>query len=579
MLPIAAPAIAAPAVAPASLVLAEGLLPGSAPAGSPTPGAAQSGVDPSIFALLLTPAPVAEPGVIPSVIPGEAAVHSDTGLAQLLSAFLGEAAEPSEDVAKDGELLALLASFGATAVPAQPAPSPAGRLDDILGEPLIASPAGPLPAATVDPLAPAMAAVSAPLPVPAASEGANDEAAPVVSTKLPTAPLAEAVAILPPSGQRIAPVAEQPAADAPLPAAMPVMVADVTTEAAQATAVVPAAPIVAAASTIADASRKAPALPSARTQAQPQSAVAAAPVADVEPTQPVDALTVVEPAMLVAASAELPKPKAAQAVADAIPATTPSPEQPILGMPAAAPPVASALPAAAPLPSPALAPSALVPQEAEAEAEADAIPAAPLAAAPAATAIATDASSLAVTAAPRAEPFAAVLRSEAAQPATSRTEPNPLERAVAHQVSRAIVQHLPDGGARMVMRLTPPELGTVRIEFISRDGMVTARLMAEDEGVRQALDRALPHIRAEVRGDHPTVDISVDRSDQRQAWGEGHARQERRDEPRAGQGRRRRDDEPLFSVDGVEPTVGPTPVRAAQQLGGRVGPTLVDALA
>jgi flagellar hook-length control protein FliK len=131
----------------------------------------------------------------------------------------------------------------------------------------------------------------------------------------------------------------------------------------------------------------------------------------------------------------------------------------------------------------------------------------------------------------------------------------------------------------MVMRLTPPELGTVRIEFITRDGMVTARLMAEDEGVRQALDRALPHIRAEVRGDHPSVDISVDRSEQRQAWGEGHARQERRDEPRAGQGRRPRRDEPVFTVDGAEPVAVATPLRAAQQLGGRVGPTLVDALA
>ncbi len=179
----------------------------------------------------------------------------------------------------------------------------------------------------------------------------------------------------------------------------------------------------------------------------------------------------------------------------------------------------------------------------------------------------------------RPEPsvFTAIQRTEA--PAQARQDPNPLDRAVAQQVSRAIVQHLPDGGTCMVMRLTPPELGTVRIEFLSRDGMVTARLMADDEGVRQALDRALPHIRAEVRGDHPTLDITVDRSDQRQAWSDGQARHERRDASRNGQARRRREDEPVFAIDGVEPAAMPAPVRAAPQLGGRISRSAVDALA
>lgn len=578
MLPIAAPAIAAPAVAPASVVLAEAL-PGSTPAGAPVPAAAaQSGVDASVFALLLAPSPVVEIPAVLAPTPDEAAVGTDTGLAQLLSAFLGDtAAEPAKDAAKDGELLALLASFAAAAVPARQVPDAAGsHIDDILGEPLPASPAGPVVAATVEAQTPAMPTVSPPLPM-LADEAANDVAAPVVSMKLPPAPLAEAVAILPASDQRVAPAAEPPAANPLLPVAMPVTVAaDVAIGSAQTAAVPPAAPVLATAGAVADAGRKASALPDSRAQLQPQTAIAT-PATDADPAPAVEALQVLEPAMQVAATAtaERPKPKAVQAVADAVPATTPAPETPVMAMPTAAPTVSSAAPAAAPLPTPVLAPGA---SAQVVESEAEAIPAVPHAP-PAATTIATDASGQAIAAAPRAEPFSAVLRSEAAQPATGRSEPNPLERAVAHQVSRAIVQHLPDGGARMVMRLTPPELGTVRIEFISRDGMVTARLMAEDEGVRQALDRALPHIRAEVRSDHPTVDISVDRSDQRQAWGEGHARQERRDEPRTGQGRRRRDDEPLFTIDGVEPAVGATPVRAAQQLGGRVGPTLVDALA
>ena len=603
MLPIAAPAIAAPAVAPASASLAEGILPGNSTAGSPaTAGAAvQPGGDPSIFALLLTPPVDAEIPVNPAVIPGEVVNQSDTGLAQLLSAFLGDAPEPAADASDDGELLALLASFGAAALPAQPVPSvTGGAIDDVLGLPLTTCPAGPAPAATAEPPALAKPTVSAAMPM----MPAGDALAAVPSTKLPPTPPVETVAIPAAPEQRVLPVATSPSASAPLPLAIPALATGVATEAAQSTATVPAAPILAAVSVVADASRKPTPLPSNRAQVLPQTAIGAAPVAEADPTTVAAALQGTEPVRPAATMADIPQQTAAQTaepmavqtaepmvvqtaepkampptVADAVPAATPAPEPPVMGRPAAVPPVASALPATAPLPAPALTPRALVQQEVEPAAAA--VPEAPHAA-PAATAspaVTVDGSSLAIAAAPRAEPFAAVLRSEAAQPATGRSEPNPLERAVAHQVSRAIVQHLPDGGARMVMRLTPPELGTVRIEFISRDGMVTARLMAEDEGVRQALDRALPHIRAEVRSDHPTIDISVDRSDQRQAWGDGHARHEHRDDPRSGQGRRPREGDPVFTVDGAEPTALATPVRAAQQLGGRVGPTLVDALA
>jgi flagellar hook-length control protein FliK len=179
----------------------------------------------------------------------------------------------------------------------------------------------------------------------------------------------------------------------------------------------------------------------------------------------------------------------------------------------------------------------------------------------------------------RPEQVAAAVRTE--QPQAARPDPNPMERAVANQVSRAIIQHLPDGGTRMVMRLTPPELGTVRVEFVMRDGVMNARLMAEDDGVRQALDRALPHIRSEVRGEHPTFDVTVDRSDQRQAWQEGHARQDRRDDPRFGSAPRRRDGDAVFSIDGVEATASgaAAPLRAAPVLGGRVSAQTVDALA
>jgi flagellar hook-length control protein FliK len=167
----------------------------------------------------------------------------------------------------------------------------------------------------------------------------------------------------------------------------------------------------------------------------------------------------------------------------------------------------------------------------------------------------------------------------AERPSAAQPEPNPMERAVANQVSRAIIQHLPDGGTRMVMRLTPPELGTVRVEFVIRDGTMTARLLAEDDGVRQALDRALPQIRSDVRGEHPTIDITVDRSDQRQSWQEQQARQERHGEQQAGSQQRRQDGDEVFSLDGAETAPLVQVQRVERTLGGLVGAGRVDAFA
>ena len=121
-------------------------------------------------------------------------------------------------------------------------------------------------------------------------------------------------------------------------------------------------------------------------------------------------------------------------------------------------------------------------------------------------------------------------------------------------------------------------VGVLLKDFGEHAQVMTARLIAEDDGVRQALDRALPQLRAEVRADHPGLDLAVDRGEQRQAWSDGHARQERRDDPR-GPARRRHDDDPAFSLDGVEPAMTTAPVRAEIRLGGTVSRTAVDALA
>jgi flagellar hook-length control protein FliK len=132
----------------------------------------------------------------------------------------------------------------------------------------------------------------------------------------------------------------------------------------------------------------------------------------------------------------------------------------------------------------------------------------------------------------------------------------------------------------LVMRLTPPELGTVRVEFILRQGQLSARLVAEDDGVRQSLERALPEIRAAVRAEHPTVEVVADRSDSRQNWSDGQGRHDRREPEAGGQGQGRQGDVPAFSLDGeAAPVTAAAMVQPIRQLGGRAGPSGVDALA
>jgi flagellar hook-length control protein FliK len=146
-----------------------------------------------------------------------------------------------------------------------------------------------------------------------------------------------------------------------------------------------------------------------------------------------------------------------------------------------------------------------------------------------------------------------------APPAESR-QANPLEAAIARQVSSAAVRQGLHG-APMVVRITPPELGTVRIELHQREGRVEARLSAEDEGVRQALDKMLPQLRADLsRADGRISEVSVAPSQERgggqqgsgdpagdgRAWAERQAA-DRQEQARDGGGRNRG-----FSLSGGE---------------------------
>lgn len=153
----------------------------------------------------------------------------------------------------------------------------------------------------------------------------------------------------------------------------------------------------------------------------------------------------------------------------------------------------------------------------------------------------------------------------------------PADRALAHQVARSLVQQLADGSRSLTIRLTPPELGTVRVQVVEQAGVFNVRLGAEDDAVRAALERALPTLRAELRAS-PTVIADVQVSD-------GHlsllADQRDRSGGRQagdGRGRRQADDGPGFSLDGV---AAPRPAarRSDPGLHARVGATGVDARA
>lgn len=154
---------------------------------------------------------------------------------------------------------------------------------------------------------------------------------------------------------------------------------------------------------------------------------------------------------------------------------------------------------------------------------------------------------------------------------------NAMEKAVSHQVTKALVQHLPNGDRMMVLRLTPPELGTVKIEVVERQGVFSARIHAEDDGVRLALERFLPSMRQDLRAsDAPIRELTLsDQAQFQRSFADGQ--QSNQQDARQSGNRRQGDDAPRFSLDGVSSEPLAIPVTAA--LGGRIGQSWVDARA
>lgn len=122
---------------------------------------------------------------------------------------------------------------------------------------------------------------------------------------------------------------------------------------------------------------------------------------------------------------------------------------------------------------------------------------------------------------------------------------NPMERAVANQVSRALIRESADGSRMISLRLTPPELGTVRIDIVERAGVMTARLHAEDAGVRVALERYLPQLRQDLLSHNaPVRELQL-----ADAWAGDLTRQNHGDQQ--GHPSNRRSGRSGFRLDGV----------------------------
>ena len=171
-------------------------------------------------------------------------------------------------------------------------------------------------------------------------------------------------------------------------------------------------------------------------------------------------------------------------------------------------------------------------------------------------------------------PLGSVATAPAPQPAAQQQPANPLERMVVHQVARSLMRMTPDGDRQMVLRLTPAELGTVRITLHEHQGVITAHLHAEDAAVRQAIERLLPSLRGELRGNDSAIgDVQVDRTsravseatssrnpqpdgDGRQPSGQGDQGQASRDQRQD----RRQPDAPRFSLDPDDQPVPAAPL-------------------
>jgi flagellar hook-length control protein FliK len=166
-------------------------------------------------------------------------------------------------------------------------------------------------------------------------------------------------------------------------------------------------------------------------------------------------------------------------------------------------------------------------------------------------------------------------RTQAAEFTQTPAEAAATDATVSRQLGRAILQQVGSGDRILVLRLTPPDLGTVRIEVSQQAGQISLRLRAEDDSVRQSIERQLPQLRQDLRAnDAPIVDIHLDNQNMTMLsdhQGQGH---------QAWQQQERNTPQERFVLEGERPN-RPAPKPSVRQvvLGGRISAQSIDALA
>jgi flagellar hook-length control protein FliK len=142
-----------------------------------------------------------------------------------------------------------------------------------------------------------------------------------------------------------------------------------------------------------------------------------------------------------------------------------------------------------------------------------------------------------------------------------------------------VVQQLANGDRSLTLRLTPPSLGTVRIELIEHRGVISVRFAAEDDGVRQAIERQLPQIRQDLRAaDAPIAQVQLD--EQAGAFHQDRSDDQPGQQAQNEQRQSARDGQPTFDLDGGfadEPE--DEALVSTPSLGGTVNDDAVDARA
>ena len=123
----------------------------------------------------------------------------------------------------------------------------------------------------------------------------------------------------------------------------------------------------------------------------------------------------------------------------------------------------------------------------------------------------------------------------------------PMDKAMATQVSRATLQQISDGQRSLTLRLTPPELGTVKIEIVQSNAGMQVKLSAEDDGVRASLERALPSLRQELRDNSTVREVQV--ADQHLDFNKDH-QQDRQTSKDDNEPDQEQQQGPQFSLDG-----------------------------